>query len=77
MNKRCLLHKSKLDALKDWLDSKSIAYRPGKGDWQVLQILTPDHGWQVVFDRLDSPEHYSLNEKLTKLVREFIEETRR
>lgn len=76
-NKRCLLHKTKLEAFKAWLDEQSIPHRPGKGPWQELQVLTEKYGWQVVFSRAEMPEHLSMNEKLTPLVRQFIEETRK
>jgi hypothetical protein len=76
MSARCLLHTNKLGSFTSWLDTKGIAHRPGKGQWQVVQVLTPDSGWQVVFQKLDMPEHYSINQKLEPLVRQFIAETR-
>lgn len=72
MSKRCLLHISKLEAFKAWLEANGHQHRPGKGDWQVIQVLTPDNGWQVVFSRADMAEHYSINEKLVPLVQGFI-----
>ena len=52
---------------------EGIAHRPGKGAWQVLQVQTFSHGWQVVFSRADMPEHYTVNEKLMPTVRKFLE----
>ena len=69
---RCLLHKTKLEEFKAWLDSKGIQHRPGKGDWQVLQVQTTNFGWQVVFEKKDMPEHFTVNDKLVSVVREFI-----
>lgn len=72
MNNRILLHKTKLEAFKLWLDSHGIAHRPGKGDYQALQVLSPESGWQVVFTKNEMPEHYTVNAKLVPIVRNFI-----
>ena len=69
--KRCLLHINQLEAFKAWLDANGIPHRPGKGCYQVLQVDTPKHGWQVVFSRDAMPEHYAINEKLIPTVRSF------
>jgi hypothetical protein len=74
--KRYLLHKTKLEEFKAWLDKEGIQHRPGKGDWQVLQVCTPENGFQVVFSQLKMPEYYSLNEKLEPTVLRFINETK-
>ena len=71
---RCTLHKTHLEPLKEWLrEVQQIPYRDGKGDYQVLQILTDGAGWQVVFAKKDMPEHYSVNDKLMPLIRRFYE----
>lgn len=72
MSHRNLLHKSKLDEFQLWCRANNIATRPGKGDYQVLQVLTPRSGWQVVFRKNDMPEHLTVNAALEPLVREFI-----
>ena len=69
---RCCLHKTKLEEFKAWLNDEGLAHRPGKGEWQALQVQTPDAGWQVVFLKASMPEHFSVNEKLMPLVRRFI-----
>ena len=69
---RCTLHKNKLESFKSWLDNEGFAHRPGNGDWQVLQVLTVDSGWQVVFERMSMPEHFTVNEKLMPTVNRFI-----
>lgn len=69
---RHILHKSKLEDFKAWLDKKDIPHRDGKGAYQVLQILTPIFGWQCVFIKEAMPEHFSVNEKLIPIVRRFI-----
>lgn len=76
-DKRCLLHISKFEDFKQWLIKNDIEFRPGKGFWQVLQVRTPNYGWQIVFSRADMKEHYSVNEKLTPLIRQFIEDSKK
>lgn len=73
MASRNTLHKTKLQEFKDYLDANCIGYRPGKGEYQVLQVCTPDSGWQVVFSRLDMPEHFTVGDKLLPLVRKYLE----
>jgi len=73
---RNTLHKTKLEAFKTWLDQNEIPHRPGKGDWEVLQVFTEKSNWQRVFERLDMKEHYSVNEKLLPIVRRFIHDSK-
>ena len=74
MANRCTLHIKKLEDFKNYLNDHGIAYRAGKGAWQVLQVLTPKHGWQCVFERGDMPEHYTVQDKLMPIVRHFLKE---
>lgn len=69
---RCLLHKTKLDAFKAWLDAAGIPHRPGKGTFQVLQVALPRKQWGVVYDRIDAPEHYTVTGPLERTVRRFL-----
>lgn len=71
-----LLHTSRLEAFKAWLTKNDRGWRPGKGPYQVIQVLTENSGWQVVFRRDTMPEHFSINTALEPLVRRFIRETR-
>lgn len=81
---RNLLHKSKLGALKEWLDKNKIEHRPGRGDWQVLQIKVKN-GFQCIFDRFDvtngqkdvrmTPEHYTVDRRLEGLIFRFLRES--
>jgi hypothetical protein len=73
---RNLLHKSKIDDFKTWLDLTETPYRDGKGEWQALQVKTAKHGWQVVYSRADMPEHYTVSESLAPLVRAFIRDAK-
>ena len=70
---RFTLHLTHLEPFNEWLTQRGIAFRPGKGDWQVMQVETPKHGWQVIFRRADMLEHYSINAKLLPLVQSFID----
>lgn len=76
MAARNLLHKDKLEAFKAWLDFTEREYRPGRGDWQVLQVKLRS-GWVPVFERAEMPEHLTVPEKLIGLVRLFLQDTRR
>lgn len=72
MANRGVLHKNKLDEFKAFLDMHGLSYRQGKGEYQVLQVLTEKHGWQVIYSRHDMPEHYTVSDKLYPMVRDFI-----
>lgn len=71
MANRSLLHKSKMEDFKAWLTVNSINHRPGRGDWQILQVQTLD-GWQVIYERAHMPEHVTVPEPLTNIVLRFI-----
>lgn len=74
--KRCrrdLLHKSKLEDFKKYLDELEVPHRPGKGDWQVLQVCVDLYGWRVIHFRADMPEHLTVDERLVPLVKKFID----
>ena len=68
---KCLLHKDKLQAFKDWLGSKGMHYREGIGAYQVLQVF--QHGqWMGIFKRDNMIEHLTVDVRLEGLVRAFI-----
>jgi hypothetical protein len=73
---RDLLHISKLKAFISWLDRTNRGWRLGKGPYQVIQVMTDNSGWQVVFRRDSMPEHYSINAALEPIVERFIHEER-
>lgn len=75
MADRKTLHKTKLGAFKEYLDYNMIPYRPGKGDYQVLQVQI-EARWQVIHERLDMPEHFTIPEKLVPTVFAFIRSER-
>jgi hypothetical protein len=60
-----------LTTFTDWLDGQSIAYRPGKGEYQVLQVKRPS-GWDILYRSDKYPDHYKAGSpQLAELVREF------
>lgn len=69
---RNTLHLSHLEAFKQFLIDEFIAFRPGRGDFQVLQVKLPDNQWACVYSRLDMPEHYTVDKRLDSLVSKFI-----
>lgn len=69
--RRCTLHKTHLEEFKQFLADEGIAYRNGKGPYQILQVQTHQDGWQVVFVKREMPEHFSVNSKLMPIVNLF------
>jgi hypothetical protein len=68
---RCLLHKSKLEEFKAFLDSEGLPHRPGKGQWQVLQVCKDGRHWNSIFIRNEMPEHFTTDRHLDSLVVKF------
>lgn len=72
---KCLLHISKLDEFKAWLDLKGIKHRPargGVGTYQVLQVCKDGQHWNCVYRRDKMPEHFSTDMHLDSLVHQFV-----
>ena len=70
---RHLLHKNKVEDFKAWLDTQSISHRPGRGDYEILQVLRADGQWFKLYARLKMPEHVTVQEPLVALVRRYVE----
>ena len=66
------LAKSKLDSFKTWLDDNGFAHRPGKGEWQALQVKLETDGWQILYATKATPNHLKVGEKLEGLVTRFL-----
>ena len=73
MAQRALLHKDKVDDFALWCEEKGIATRPGKGEWEMLQVNFPAGQWNKVYARANMPEHTTVQETLVPLVRAFID----
>lgn len=72
MARRELLHKSKLEDFKKWCKDNMLSIRPGKDTFQVLQVCHPVLGWGVIYDRIEAKEHYTVENKLVRIVQKFI-----
>lgn len=70
MANRYLLHKTKLDEFKKFLDKMEITHREGRGAHQIMQIKMDDCKWQCIWDR-SRGDHYSVPEPLVKIVTIF------
>ena len=73
MANRCYLHKNKLEEFKNWLNEMDVPNRPGKGDYQVLQVMVDLHSWKCIYKRNDMPEHLTVDDLLMPLVKRFKE----
>ena len=78
MAERALLHLSRLQEFLDWCSQeKGLTVRPGRGSYQVAQILPKGSTqWQVIFSRDRMPEHCTVPDPLVPLVRNFIRSTK-
>lgn len=72
MANRCILHKKHLEKFKQYLLKRGIAFRAGKGRYQVLQVHTHQYGFQCIYDRHDAIEHYTVQDRLIPTVRDFL-----
>lgn len=70
---RHLLHKSKVEDFKAWLDTQGISHRPGRGEYEILQVLRADGQWFKLYRRNHMPEHVTVQEPLVALVRRYVE----
>jgi hypothetical protein len=71
------LFQEHLEMFKNYLmEVANIPYREGKGDYQVLQILNPDTGWQVIHKTKKMPDAFQVEGFTEKLVRKFYEDKR-
>lgn len=74
---RNLLHKNHLEDFKSWLTFNGVEHRPGRGDWQVLQVFVSGT-WYAVYERFFMPEHLTVvGNKLEKLARRFYEDRKK
>ena len=69
-----VLMKKDLEDFKLWLEEQGIAYRLGKGQWQVLQVDSGDFGFQVLFcSKHTEWKHFTSNDKLCPTIERFYE----
>lgn len=72
---RYLLHKSKLEKLREWLENNGYEILPTKGQYEVLRAKK-DKNTVIIFTRENAKEHYTVQGKDTKLIRAFIRENK-
>ena len=70
---RNLLHKTKIEDFKRWLNLREIPHRPGNGEWQILQVCVYG-AWHVLYERAKMPEHVTVPRPLEGLVRHYIKD---
>lgn len=68
--RRALLHRTRLEAFKEWCAANGVETRAGKGDFQVLQVRV-GKGWVPVYDR-HLGDHYTTEASLMPTIRRFI-----
>ena len=68
---RNLLHINDLERFKAYLDAQGIKYRPGRGEYQVLQICKDGKHWNCIYERHHMPEHYTTDRHLDSIVAKF------
>jgi len=71
---RCTLHKSKLNEFRDWLIQRGWKEAKPKGDYEVLRMRWKREPPLLIYDRLESKEHYTTYDIGETLVRQWIRE---
>lgn len=74
MANRKLLHKSKLKEFETWLVEKGWSIEPVKGEYEVLRAKKPPNKPLIIFERLDSKEHYTVPNNHNNLVYAYIKD---
>ena len=68
---RALLHKNKLEDFKVYLALHGVAYRAGKGDYELMQIQLGTQ-WHKIYKRDKMPEHVTVQGALVGVVKAFV-----
>ena len=66
------LRVTQLERFKEYLDLRGVKHRPGRGIYEVLQVLHNSGQWTCVFRRDHMPEHYTVDRRMDQLVENFI-----
>ena len=76
MANRCLLHKSKLEPFKNWLEERGWTIEQTKGDYEVLRARYSERQQPlIIYEKLDAKEHLSITDKDANIVRAFLYES--
>jgi len=74
---RNLLAQHRLNEFANWIEARGIPVdRDPKGQYQKLGVRRLDGQWTYVYEQLDKTVHYTVDRRMEKLVRLFIEETK-
>ena len=78
MRARDLLHKTKLDDFRAWLEDRGWYQVSCKGEWEVLRMRHPDSvGPLLVYDRLEAREHYTTHGVAYHMACRWVRDRRR
>ena len=69
-----MLHKSKLDDFKSWLEGRGWTNEKTKGEYEVLRMGWPKEPPLIVYTKNDAKEHYTTYGISEVLVKQFIKE---
>lgn len=72
--RRGTLAKTRLGEFRAWLTANGYETRPGKGDYEVLQVKVGGK-WERIWDKRTT-KHLSVMENFMPIVLRFIRETR-
>lgn len=77
MATRALLHKNKLNTLKYWLVRNGWKVHEPKGEYEVLRATRKKRLHPlIVYDKLNSKEHLSVQDRDVAVIKQFIRESR-
>jgi hypothetical protein len=62
-----------MDDFIAWLDANNYPWRPGRGDYQLIQVQV-DGSWYPIYDRNNAIEHVTVYGPVVRVVRAFIRE---
>lgn len=78
MARRDLLNKNKLEEFRQWLSEDGWVEEKVKGYYEVLRAIKPNKKRPlIIYDRLDSKEHYSIDSRDIGLVIQFIKSNKK
>jgi len=71
MASRNLLHKSKLPEFLEFVKTLGYQIEQTKGSYEVARFKEGSHPPHIIFERHDSPEHFTLQDKTIRLFRRW------
>ena len=71
MTNRCTLHYKHLGNFVLWCTKNGIETATPTGEWQVLKVRIGD-AWDAVYIKQSATRHFSVSDRLARLVRRFL-----